>query len=138
MATEEPPFDPNATGFIVRTDAGARKIIDRIDQLRDDFGELHGELGKVKEASVRWDRLLFILGSAATVIVGAAWKVTTNSVERGDKWMATQVNQLRGEMSELRKGAAYAKGSYDVQVEKRPAAAVAKEVQAATSDAGTR
>lgn len=136
MGTE--PFNPNSTVEIKRTDAGSRKIIDRLDIMRGEIEDLRVDAAK----SVKWDKLVVMLGAAAATIVSGAWAVIKLSEARSDRYQAEQIRQLREDMASLRgavpKVEAYARGSYQVQVEKRPAAAVVKEVREATADGGTR
>lgn len=58
---KELPPEPKST-WVVRTDAGARKIVERLDALREHQKHL-----------VSWQSLITILGAAAVVVVGAAW-----------------------------------------------------------------
>lgn len=133
------PFDPNKTAHLIRTDAGARKVVDRIDAMRNEVADLTTEVVVLKASSVKWDRLIFILGSASLTIVGGAWRVTTSSADRSDRLQAEQLRVIREDMAELRKAAVYSQGSFAVTVEKRAPAVVAKEVQATLAmDAGAR
>lgn len=132
------PFDPNKTAHIIRTDAGARKFIDRVDTMRNEVADLTTEVVKLKASAVPWNLLISILGGAAVVITGASWKVMNSNLERTDRLQAEQLRAIREDMTELRRAAVYSQGTYDVQVAKRPAAIVAREVQAATADAGTK
>jgi hypothetical protein len=106
----------------VRTDAGARKIIERLDDMRDQMTE-------VKAASVRWDKLIVLLGSAATVIVGGAWRVAVSQNEQSERRLLQQIIEVRGQILELQEMKAYVKGAYQVSVEQKPRAKVAEEVR---------
>lgn len=120
--TPTEPGPEEKTGWVVRTDAGARKIIERLDTMRV-------EIAKVEASSVRWDRLIIILGSAATVIVGGAWNVSNTNSERIAKALNEQMQVMRAEIADLREMKPYVLGNYQVAVEKKPPAKVAEEVR---------
>jgi hypothetical protein len=132
VADPAPPIDANSTAFIVRTDAGARKIVERLDGMRNDLAETQGTIESMKVSVVRWDRLIFILGAAASVIVGASWRVMNANLERSDRMHAEEMRVIREELMEVRKLSAYVVGSYQVNVEKKAPAVVAKQVREAT------
>lgn len=133
MADEAPPIEKTPSGQwpVPRTDRGARKLIEHVDLLRDSVIEL-------KASTVKYDRLIAILGAAATVIVSASWKVMNNNLERSDRIHAAEMKTLREEVGELRKVAPHIRGTYEVSVERKPREQVAAEVKRAIDrDGGT-
>lgn len=140
MATDEAPEDGRIAAGLAeertkRTDRATRLLIDGLVANTT-------EISKLKASTVNWRLLTPVLGAAAMAILGFSSKNTASTVrdavERGDRFTAEQLRAMREELAELRKGAAYAKGTFDVVGEKRPAAAVVKEVREATADGGTR
>jgi hypothetical protein len=136
----EPPFNPDDTAVIRRTDAGSRKIIDRIDSMRDEIADLKAD----QRNAVRWDKLAVTLGSAATVIIGGAWAITKSSEARTDRIAAEQLRAIRSELAEIRRAdmpkvEAYAKASAQVLTKDKSPAEAKKELAVSSAlDGGTR
>lgn len=125
----DPDIDPNTTGFIIRTDAGARKLVDRMDSMRV-------QLAALKASTVKWDRLIALLGAAATIIVSASWKVMNDNLNSAERRHAGEVAIIHKRFEEQQR---LLNGLFQVNVEKRPPAIVAKEVrEAQAADGGVR
>jgi hypothetical protein len=121
----------NPKDFVPRTDAGARKLIDRLDRLQL-------RLVALKSSTVRYDRFIAMIGVSATVIVSAAWKVQADNLRAMERVHLAEMAALRDDIhGELQRANAYAAGNYRVVVEKQAPAVVAQEVRAAIADAGT-
>lgn len=140
VATDEEPEDNRITEGLVeertrRTDRATRLLIDGLVANTS-------EISKLKVSTVNWRLLTPVLGAAAMAIITFSSRNTASTVrdavERGDRHAAEQLRAIREEMAELKRAAAYSKGTFDVVGEKRPAAAVVKEVREATADGGTR
>lgn len=121
-----------------REDRVTRKLINRMDTMRDAMANVQTAIIEVKAVSVRWDKLIFILGTASTVIVGAAWRVTISQNEQSERRQERQLSEIRAEVKELRELKAQVRGTYQVAVEQKPRAKVAEEVRSLVeADGGT-
>lgn len=71
---------------VVRTDAGARVLVERVDKLRSEVLLLNSRLK---------NEILLILGAASVVIVLACWVVANMGGARGEKAGATALAEVR-------------------------------------------
>ena len=81
---EQPPHSPPEQ-WAARTDAGARKVVGRLDELADELDELRTEVRAYREHTVTHTGMIGWVGAAAITIVTAAWVVTTRSVDQVEK-----------------------------------------------------
>ena len=98
--------------FGVRTDAGARKLVERMDGVRKDVDELREDVhsvgvgvarleGQVQQA-VTWPKLVAILGGFATVVLSTVGAFFYFSVARLDTSAAAGDAKRAAEMATLR------------------------------------
>lgn len=125
-----------------RKDHVSRKVIERMDRLAASL-----------EKFVTWERLSFILGAAAVVIVGAAWGVTTmaastalaeardarqeaaQAVTQTRAVIAEDVRQVRQETStKIERIEAKTDAIYKLLVEQKPRAVVRAEAEQRTGE----
>lgn len=100
MPHEQPPGVPPQQ-WLPRTDAGARKLIDRIDDLADKLDVVDQKVGFVEARAsgwVTWERLTLLLGTAAAVIIGGAWTAAKASAEAKAKELEARFELVAQEL----------------------------------------
>jgi hypothetical protein len=138
----------------VRTDKGARKIVERIDAWRSEVAALKNEVGEVsvavqilKEGTVTWQRFLAIAGAVVLSIAAFAAFVLKSSKDDAAAVRADLVQTRRDTAEDVRQVRAETAGkvsSIDAKVEGlyqhiirgKPRRAVEAEVKKSTEDAG--
>lgn len=115
---------PPPEGRERRTDRATRLHLENLQGIRE-------EVIALKASAVKYDRLMAILAAAATVIVGAAYKVQTDSLTRAEYIHAQDMKAFREDVHhELQTFSAYSMGAYKVVVEQQQPREVAREVRA--------
>lgn len=141
-----PPSD-----WIPRTDAGARKLIERLDRYERSQSEalssvtarlsaLEGGSAALRAevtGKVSWRDIITIVGSAAVITIAGAWAFTTGRLEKSDSMQAAQLKRVEDELVRVRQeNAAIVK----FLIEGQPRLKVAAELkqQRALTDGGSQ
>lgn len=93
--SEQSPNGP----WLPRTDAGARKLIERIDKVSDEVRGLTVEVLGVSAESVHfvtYAKMYLTIGTAAAIVVGSAWYVSRQNIEEG----AQQISAFKAQHAE--------------------------------------
>lgn len=101
--SDEQPTHADPSEYIPRTDAGARKLIDRIDELNETLGDVASKIAVIEASSVTHKTMMQWVGGAALSIIVGAWVVTETFVDSAIRPVRTDVEAITTDIDILKK-----------------------------------